>query len=162
MVNQFYTIDKIAEILGMHHKTIRKFITEGKLAASKVGKQWRISGHDLSIFMEKNNVNINDKKLSEDINIDFVSNGEVKDLINEKVNVSTVVDINDVDKDQYFRISNTLIAVMNCKDSKMSKSTINIKYDEKANRLKVLLWGSIGFIEDMLSSISMLVEQPRF
>ena len=60
MVNQFYTIDKIAEILGMHHKTIRKFITEGKLAASKVGKQWRISGHDLSIFMEKNNVNINE------------------------------------------------------------------------------------------------------
>ena len=162
MENQFYTIDKIAEILGMHHKTIRKFITEGKLAASKVGKQWRISGHDLSIFMEKNNVKINDKKHSEDSNIDSISNGEVTDIINEKINVSTVVDINDVDKDQYFRISNTLIAVMNCKDSKMSKSTINIKYDEKASRLKILLWGNIGFIEDMLSSISMLVEQPRF
>lgn len=161
MENQFYTIDKIAEILGMHHKTIRKFITEGKLAASKVGKQWRISGNDLSIFMEKNNVNVSDKKISEESNIDFAANGEVKDAINQKLNVSTVVDINDVDKEEYFRISNTLIALMNCKDSKMGKSTINMKYDEKVNRLKVLLWGSVDFIEEMLSSISMLVEQTN-
>lgn len=161
MENQFYTIDKIAEILGMHHKTIRKFITEGKLGANKVGKQWRISGHDLSVFMEKNNVSINNKKISEESNIDFVTNGEVKDTIKQKVNVSTVVDINDVDKEEYFRISNTLIAVMNCKDSEMEKSTINMKYDEKVNRLRVLLWGNVRFIEGMLSSISMLVEQTN-
>ena len=162
MEDQFYTIDKIAEILGMHHKTIRKFITEGKLGANKVGKQWRISGHDLSVFMEKNNVSINNKKISEESNIDFVTNEEVKDTIKQKVNVSTVVDINDVDKEEYFRISNTLIALMNCKDSKMGKSTINIKYDEKVNRLRVLLWGNVSFIEGMLSSISMLVEQTNF
>lgn len=161
MENQFYTIDKIAEILGMHHKTIRKFITEGKLGANKVGKQWRISGHDLSVFMEKNNVSINNKKISEESNIDFVTNEEVKDTINQKINVSTVVDINDVDKEEYFRISNTLIALMNCKDSEMKKATINMKYDEKVNRLRVLLWGNVSFIEGMLSSISMLVEQTN-
>ncbi len=161
MENQFYTIDKIAEILGMHHKTIRKFITEGKLGANKVGKQWRISGHDLSVFMEKNNVSVNNKKISEESNIDFVTNGEVKDTIKQKVNVSTVVDINDVDKEEYFRISNTLIALMNCKDSGMEKSKINMKYDEKENRLRVLLWGNVSFIEGMLSSISMLVEQTN-
>lgn len=38
----------------MHHKTIRNFITEGKLRAVKVGKQWRISHDDLSSFMDKN------------------------------------------------------------------------------------------------------------
>lgn len=159
MDNQFYTIDKIAEILGIHHKTIRKFIAEGKLAASKVGRQWRISGHDLSVFMEKNNVNINDKNIKEEASIDFLTNGEVKETEKQKINVSTVVDINDVDKEEYFRISNTLIAVMNCKDPKMGKSTINMKYDEKENRLRVLLWGNVSFIEEMLNSISMLVEQ---
>ena len=161
MENQFYTIDKIAEILGLHHKTIRRFITEGKLAASKVGKQWRISGHDLSVFMEKNNVNASDKKISEESNIDFVTNGEVKETVLQKVNVSAVADINDIDKEEYFRISNTLIALMNCKDSKMEKSTLNMKYDEKANRLRVLLWGNISFIEEMLGSISMLAEQTN-
>ncbi|MEW9095882.1 MAG: helix-turn-helix domain-containing protein [Clostridiaceae bacterium] len=159
MENQFYTIDKIAEMLGMHHKTIRKFITEGKLGASKVGKQWRISGHDLSVFMEKNNVNINDKKASQESSIDFSTNGEVEDIVKKKINVSTVVDISDIDKDEYMRVSNTLIAVMNCKDSKMGRATINMKYDDKENRLRVMLWGKIKFIEDMLSSISLLIEQ---
>lgn len=161
MDNEFYTIDKIAEILGVHHKTIRKFITEGKLAASKVGKQWRISGHDLSVFMEKDNANLNDKNISEELNINFVNNGEVKDTVKQKVNVSTVVDIEYVDKEEYFRISNILMAVMNCKDSKMGKSTINMKYNEKVNRLRILLWGSVIFIEEILSTISMLVEQTN-
>ena len=161
MEDQFYTVDKVAEILGMHHKTIRKFIAEGKLAASKVGKQWRISGHDLSIFVEKNGGKTSDKKASEESNIDFFTNGEVKDTTKQKVNISTVVDISDVNREQYFRISNTLIALMNSKDSKMEKSTINMKYDEKMCRLKVLLWGNISFIEEMLSCISMLVEQTN-
>ncbi len=48
---------------------------------------------------------------------------------------------------------------MNCKDPKMGKATINMKYDEKENRLRVILWGRIKFIEEMLNSISVLVEQ---
>ncbi|MGO5092639.1 helix-turn-helix domain-containing protein [Clostridium sp. LCP25S3_F10] len=159
MENQFYTIDKIAEMLGMHHKTIRKFITEGKLGANKVGKQWRISGHDLSVFMEKNNVNTKNKKTNEESSIDFATNGEVGDPAEQRINISTVVDINDIDKDEYTRISNTLIAIMNCKDPKMGKSTINMKYDEKENRLRIILWGRIKFIEEMLNSISVLLEQ---
>jgi len=43
----------------------------------------------------------------------------------------------------------------------MGKSTINMKYDKKVNRLRVLLWGNVSFIEGMLSSISMLVEQTN-
>lgn len=159
MENQFYTIDKIAEILGMHHKTIRKFIADGKLPASKVGKQWRITGHDLSLFIEKNNTNINDTNIVKESNIDFHTNGEVKAIGKRKVNVSAVVDINDIDKEEYFRISNTLIAIMNSKDSEMANATINMKYDEIEKRLRVLLWGNIKFNEEMLNTISMLVEQ---
>lgn len=74
--------------------------------------------------MEKNNVNINNKKASDESSIDFLTNGEVKETEKQKINVSTVVDINDVDKEQYFRISNTLIAVMNCKDPKMGNQQL--------------------------------------
>lgn len=48
MENQFYIIDKFAEILDMHNKTIRQSITECKFAISKLGKEWRILGYDLS------------------------------------------------------------------------------------------------------------------
>ena len=158
MEEKFYTIDQIAEILGMHHKTIRKFITEGKLRANKVGKQWRISGHDLSLFMENNNVNIRSKNESENENIEFsTSDIDSNNRIN-KINISTVIDINEVDMDEYRRISNTLLAVMNSKDSKMSNSTINIKFYEKERNLKVMLWGDIEFTKEMLDFVSTLTE----
>jgi len=158
MEETFYTIDQIAEILGMHHKTIRKFITEGKLRANKVGKQWRISGHDLSIFIENNNVNINNKNDVENLKIEFCT-GEV-DINNNinKINISTVVDINKVDNDEYRRMSNMLLAVMNSKDSKMSNSTINIKHYQEEKKLKVMLWGDIKFTKEMLDFIYMLTQ----
>lgn len=157
--SKFYTIDQVAEILGMHHKTIRKFITEGKLGANKVGKQWRISGHDLSVFMEKNNVNIKTKNTSGEENVKFSVSSEEIGTIKQKTNVSTVVDINEINKDEYMRISNMLIAMMNTKDSKMANSTINMNYYERENRLRIMLWGGVKFMEEMMSTISILLEQ---
>lgn len=159
MEDKFYTIDQVAELLGMHHKTIRKFITEGKLGASKVGKQWRISGHDLSIFMERNNVKMGNEKINKELNVDYSTTSDEEDTISDRVNVSTVIDIKETGKDDYMRISNTLIAIANCKDPEMGRSTVNIKYDENDKRLRVILWGSVKFIENMLDTISMLVEQ---
>ena len=158
MENKFYTIDQVAELLGMHHKTIRKFIAEGNLGANKVGKQWRISGHDLSVLMEKNNVRMDNENISKELNVEYSSAREEIDTIYQRIYVSTVVDIDQTEKDEYIRISNTLIAIANCKDPGVGKSTIQVKYDEKEKRLRVILWGSVKFIENMLSSISMLIE----
>lgn len=158
MEEKFYTVDQIAEILGMHHKTIRKFITEGKLRANKVGKQWRISGHDLSLFMEDNNVNVRNNNEVENEKIEFsTSNGDINNKVN-KINISTVVDINEVDMDEYRKISNMLLAVMNSKDSKMSNSTINLKHYQKDRNLKIMLWGDMNFTKEMLDFISTLTE----
>ncbi len=159
MEEKFYTIDQIADILGMHHKTIRKFITEGKLRANKVGKQWRISGHDLSLFMEDNNVNIKSNNKLESEKIEF-SNGDVdSNNRTSKINVSTVIDINEVDIEEHRRISNTILALMNSKESKMSNSTINIKYYKSDKNLKVMLWGNIEFTNEMLDFISTIIDE---
>lgn len=158
MENKFYTIDQVAEMLEMHHKTIRKFITEGKLVANKVGKQWRISGHDLSLFLEKNDEKFDAKKINEEQSVSFSTTSENVEIAESKINVSTVVDINEIDMDEYMRISNMLLAVMNCKDSEMKKSTLNMKYNKEEKRLRIMLWGSVKFIENMLSTISILVE----
>ena len=154
MKEKFYTIDQIAEILGMHHRTIRKFITEGKLRANKVGKQWRISGHDLSLFMEDNNVNIKSNNKLENEKIEFSTGDIDSNNKTNKINISTVIDINEVDMDEHKRISNMLLALMNSKDSKISNSTINIKYYKNDKNLKVMLWGDIEFTNVMLDFIS--------
>lgn len=66
--------------------------------------------------------------------------------------------INETEKDEYIRISNTLIAIANCKNPDVGNSTIQIKYDEKDERLRIILWGSIKFVENILSTIEMLIE----
>ncbi len=158
MEEKFYTIDQIAEILGMHHKTIRRFITKGKLRANKIGKQWRISGHDLSLFMESNNITIRNKNEVEDEKIEFSTSDRLLKDSKSKVKISTVVDINEVDMDEYRRISNTLLAVMNSQNSKLSNSTINIQHYQKEKNLKVMLWGDIEFTKEMLDFISTLTD----
>lgn len=150
MENDFYTIDKVAKILDLHHKTIRKFIKEGKINASKVGKQWRISSRDLNLFLQKDNVNTD---VVED-SIDFHSTGEC----NKRISVSAVVDVDSINVDEYNRISGTLVALMNSKDASIGKSTIDIKHDKESCKLRVLLWGSIEFVEYTLDYIKTLIE----
>ncbi|CZR98535.1 MULTISPECIES: helix-turn-helix domain-containing protein [unclassified Clostridioides] len=150
MDEKFYTIDQVAEILEMHHKTIRKFIKDEKLKANKVGKQWRISKEDLDRFM--------DVKSDENNGLEFKLNSYKELGCIPKVNVSTVVDINSISNNEYSRLSNLLLALVNNPTSMSSGSTINLKYNENENRLRVMLWGDIKFIEDMLGSISILIE----
>lgn len=154
MEEKFYTIDQVANILEMHHKTIRKFIKDGKLKANKVGKQWRVSQEDLNNFMDVKSEN-EDK---DNNGIEFMLNAS-KNLVSiPKVNVSTVVEINGISDNEYSRLSSLLLALTNNPTSISSGSTINLKYTENENRLRVMLWGDIKFIEDMLSSISLLIE----
>lgn len=158
MDEKFYTIEQIAGILGMHHKTIRKFITEGKLRANKVGKQWRILGHDLSIFIEDNNISSQNKTENENENVEFSTNSIDSNTKASKINISTVIDINEIAMDEHRRISNTLLALMNSKDSKMSNSTINMKYYKDNKNLKIMIWGDIEFTKEMLDFISTITD----
>lgn len=151
MEEKFYTIEQVANILEMHHKTIRKFIKDGKLKANKVGKQWRVSQEDLNSFMDV-------KSENENKGVEFRLNTSKNLASIPKVNVSTVVDINNISNNEYSRLSNLLLALTNNPALISSGSTINLKYTENENRLRVMLWGDIKFIEEMLSSISLLIE----
>ena len=43
MEQKFYSVGEIARILGLHPKTVQRFIREGKLKARKIGRAWRVS-----------------------------------------------------------------------------------------------------------------------
>ena len=52
MDNTYFTVEQVSELLSLHPKTVQRYIREGKLRATKIGKGWRIAGHDLSVFTE--------------------------------------------------------------------------------------------------------------
>lgn len=149
MEKRFYTVEEISQMLNIHPKTVRKYIREGDLRATKVGKQWRITGHDLSLFTESEGDGI------------FEDNYEEKDHLsnNQKISVSAVIEILVRDRDEVDRISNTLLAIMNSKDAEYGKSSINIQFIEKNNKLRVMLWGTVQFVETLLSCLPVLVDE---
>lgn len=148
MDNKFYSVDQVSEMLSLHPKTTRRYIREGKLRANKVGKQYRITGHDLSSFVE-----------GHDMNIGEVDEQSVFHTKTDKITVSAVVDILVEDEYEADRISGMALAVTHSKDPAYGKSTINVQQYAGDNKLRIMLWGSVHFAETMLGCLSAFDKQ---
>lgn len=59
----------------------------------------------------------------------------------------------------YFKISNTLLAIMNSRDERIHGSNINIKYSENLNVVRIMLWADIDLTKEILDVNSMIVNQ---
>lgn len=139
-MNKYYTVEQIAEMLTMHPKTIQRYIREGKLRAAKVGKSWRVTGHDLSVFTE--NTGLTKQTAPENPP--------------DKVNLSCVADIS-VDEDyEAMRIINLLTAAFNCKPDTYRTSTMHTQYSEHEHKVRITLWGHLLFMQEILEIISVI------
>ncbi|MDF3003239.1 MAG: binding domain protein excisionase family, partial [Bacillota bacterium] len=127
-MKDYYTVDQISEMLDIHPKTIQRYIREGKLRATKIGKGWRVTGHDLSIFIQSNSDDTSDREKQPD----------------RKVIASSVIDVATYGKDDAIRIMNTLTAASNAKPPEYGQSSIQSQYIERENMVRITLWGDIG------------------
>ncbi len=50
---RLYTVDAVAEQLGVSTKTVRRWVTAGALPAHRLGRQLRISEADLAAFIAR-------------------------------------------------------------------------------------------------------------
>lgn len=61
-INEYLTVDQVANLLQLHWQTILNYIKSEKLPAIKLGKGYRISRSELDIFIERNKTNISYEK----------------------------------------------------------------------------------------------------
>ena len=54
-LEQYYTIDEVANMLKVAYLTVYRWIQDKKLTAYKAGKQYRITDSDLNVFLRKKN-----------------------------------------------------------------------------------------------------------
>lgn len=145
MNEKYYTVEQISEMLNMHPKTIQRYIREGKLKAAKVGKGWRVTGHDLSVF----------------------TGGSEKEPVRKpgfdgderKITVSSVVDIEVLDNSEALRIVNTVTALMNSKPSEYGRSKMTTQYIESEGTVRIMITASLRVMEIMLASIASLTSE---
>jgi len=143
----YYTVKQIAQLLELHEKTVQRYIREGKIKAKKVGKSWRISKENLDDFTGR----------SEEEG-DESQKGTRYTGTHQRIMVSTVVDIDECEREEAIRISNTLTAVLNSRNFDFGNSTMHTQYIEQERKLRLMLWGHLEFMENMIASISALVD----
>lgn len=143
MNKDYYTVDQISNMLHIHPKTIQRYIREGKLHATKVGKSWRVTGHDLSVFVENDSMEKPDSQKN-----------SVRSVI-----ASSVIDINVVGKEDAIRIMNTLTASLNAKPSEFGRTSMQTQYIEYEKMVRISLWGGIRFMAIMMDTIAALADE---
>ncbi|MBN2878225.1 MAG: helix-turn-helix domain-containing protein [Clostridia bacterium] len=137
MEHTYYTVAQVAEMLKMHEKTVQRYIREGKLRAAKVGKAWRITGHDLSLFTQGN-------KLPAD--------GKAK--TSKKIMVSSVIDIDVDSMDEGINLINMISASLNSKQQGYGKSSMNAQFIEQDSRVRIMFYGDVKLTEDLMWVLS--------
>ncbi|MBB6482070.1 helix-turn-helix domain-containing protein [Spirochaeta isovalerica] len=145
MKETWYTVSQAAELLQLHEKTVQRFIREGKLTAAKVGRSYRISGHELSVF-------------TGDVVDETPQYTPPGAELKEKPQASAVVDCFVGGKDQAMRISNTINAVMNSKLPEDGKGRFDFIYYEEEQKGKIILYGSPLLVSRLLQIVSQLLD----
>jgi len=149
MTEKYFTVDQIADLLKIHPKTVQRYIREGRLKANKLGKSWRVSGHDLSIFTEGGSGSSSAPVLTEDT----VERGQTK--------VSAVIDVPVFSTDESVRIANTITAIANSKPSGYGASSVQTQYLISEKVMRIMVWGSLSFTQIILDSLAALTDNQE-
>jgi excisionase family DNA binding protein len=138
-MSDFYTLDEVAKIVGVHIRTVRNFVRDGRLPATRIGKQYRVAAEDLS-------------KLTGQPATAYRPDGR-----HRHVETSAVVEIDAIDRDTSQRITTMVMAAAGSR-SEGPPLRIQTSYDETRARLKVMVMGGIDDTVALLKAVNALAE----
>ena len=148
MIEKYYSVDQIAEMIDMHPKTIQRYIREGRLKAQKIGKAWRVTGHDLSTFVEG----------TEGTGMNDPSPGlqAILGAVGKTIKVSSIIDIPVKNSSEAVQVMNGITASMNSRTQEYGYTSMNSQYIEPEHIVRIILWGSPPFMKVIMSSLEEL------
>jgi excisionase family DNA binding protein len=119
------SVEQVAEQLGLHVRTVRGYIRDGRLKAVRIGKQYRIARADLDAFTGR------------------------PTTARPRAEVSAVVEL-DLDAVTADRLSTMLVAGAQLH----GVPRVQAVYDDARGRLKVIIIGGVGATADILRTIA--------
>jgi len=136
MPQELYSVEQVAQRLGLHVRTIRNYVRDGRLKAVRIGKQYRIAREDLEAFTGTAAAAL-----------------EV-DQQTRHVEASSIVHIDAVDRTTADRISTHVIGSLN--QSGIGRLRAETVYDEDRAVLKVIILGDLAPTAELLRLIEMM------
>jgi len=124
----YFTVESAAEKLEVHPRTVLRFISQEKLKAVKVGRQWRIKSSDLLEFT-----------------------GEKSE--EKKASASAVIDIPVSGRNEADRYQTLVMASLNSRKGNESSidRRVDCIYNREEQSVRFILWGGISFMKDFFT-----------
>lgn len=117
MSHPFVTVDAAAELLQLHPKTVLRFIRDGRLRATRVGRQYRILRTDLDAF----------------------AGAGATAPITRTARVTAIVDIEPVDPTLLGRLNTLLFASLQGRAPEEPEVALDIAHDPLRQSAKVVI-----------------------
>lgn len=127
MTERFYSVEQVAEHLGLHIRTVRNYVRDGRLPAVRIGKQYRIAHEDLAAFTGRPAPSPGDR-----------AGGR------PYTEVSSIVEIDGVDAGTAGRLAGLLMSAATHSRPDGAPLRIETAYDPERARMKVIVLGSPG------------------
>lgn len=139
---QLLSVDTVAAQLGMHVRTVRRYVREGRLKAVRIGKQYRIAASDLAILTGQP-----------------APAPEAPVSRQRHVEASTVVQIDAISPEAAMRVVNGVGGAIKGRDRNTDTPLrIDTVYDEVRARLKVIITGSLATTNHLLQLVALYTQ----
>lgn len=141
-MSQPYTVSQVADLLGLHVKTVRGYVRDGRLEAVRIGKQYRITREDLAAFTGR--------PVEPPV-------GETTRRVRH-VEASSVVQIDAIGPDTVRRLTNTLMAAIAVRPNGADRLRLQTVHDEERASLKIIVIGGLADSAEVMRLVAALLE----
>ena len=143
MSQDLFSVFDIATRLNLHVKTVRHYVREGQLKATRIGKQYRISRADLEAFTGYP-VPPSDSEIAKR---------------HRHVEVSGIVQIDAISPEASAEVENSLSAFVRGRAKPEEPLRTETIYDRQTGRLKIILLGGANDTASALKLITALLDK---
>lgn len=140
MASELYSVEQVAERLGLHVRTVRNYVRDGRLKAVRIGKQYRITRADLESFTGGA----------------VPASPRESASLSRRTEVTSVVQVDAIDPDAVRRLANTLIAAVSGRRDGGPALRVETVYDEERAQLKIIILGGPATVAELLRMIDTL------
>ena len=153
MSQTYLTIDQVSEKLGIHPKTVRRYINSGKISAQKIAGTWRIHPDSLDFYLnscDNSGHNHGKQSISKDDFCIFMDS-EYFDS-EDSLQVCSIVDFF-VSSENVAGLLKEVMGIVAEYTIENKKSRFNYVYDDSENKIRLVFWGTPSFMFSIMSVV---------
>ncbi|MFI6554431.1 helix-turn-helix domain-containing protein [Streptomyces griseus] len=150
---ELYSVGEVAELLGLHVRTVRNYVREGRLKAVRIGKQYRISKEDFAALTGRPVDGTAGHPADGTVPVPAPAPAPAPG----HVEVSSIVQIDALGPDAAHRLSTFVTASTQSARDTVDPLRVQTVYDKERTRMKIVILGGAAATADLLHMIDGLL-----